>query len=93
MPPIDSAESIQRLAGFNLRRAVLAVSGNRPGVRRPERTRMNCPKCQTPIADATVVKAAASINGKRNAGKGSRPGARGLIRNPAGRPPAKKPSP
>jgi hypothetical protein len=42
---------------------------------------MICPQCQTPIADATVVKAAASINGKRNAGKGSRPGARGLVRN------------
>lgn len=42
---------------------------------------MNCPHCNHPIPDAAVVKAAAAIIGKRK-----RPGAKGLVRNPAGRP-------
>jgi hypothetical protein len=46
---------------------------------------MDCPHCGKPIPDAAVVKAAASINARKNKGKGSRPGARGLVRNPKGR--------
>lgn len=46
---------------------------------------MNCPTCSTPLPDTAIVKAAASINGKRSKGK-PRPGAKGLIRNPKGRP-------
>ena len=45
---------------------------------------MNCPTCSTPIPDTAVVKAAASINGKRTKGK-PRPGAKGLVRNPTGK--------
>jgi hypothetical protein len=48
--------------------------------------RMNCPHCSAPIPDAVVVKAAASINARKNRDKGSRPCAMGLVRNPAGRP-------
>lgn len=51
---------------------------------------MNCPACNAPIPAALIVKEAASINGKRNRGKGSRPGAKGLVRNPAGRPAKKR---
>ena len=47
-----------------------------------------CPHCNQPIDRALVRKAA-----NTDAGRKSRPGARGLIRNPAGRPPTKKPSP
>ncbi len=42
---------------------------------------MNCPHCKQPIDPALVRKAANSI-----AGKADRPGAKGLVRNPAGRP-------
>jgi len=45
---------------------------------------MNCPHCSAPIPDAVVVKAAASINGRKNKGEGSRPGAHGFVRNPWG---------
>jgi len=41
---------------------------------------MNCPHCNAPIPPDAIVKAAASINGRKNKGKGSRPGARGLVR-------------
>jgi hypothetical protein len=45
---------------------------------------MNCPHCNRPIPPEQIVRAAASINGRK--GKGVlRPGAVGLIRSP-GRP-------
>ena len=43
---------------------------------------MNCPHCGKPIDHKLAAQALARLN----AGKGSRPGARGLVRNPAGRP-------
>lgn len=46
---------------------------------------MNCPHCNHPIPDEAVISAAASINARKNAGK-KRPGAKGLVRNPKGRP-------
>ena len=46
---------------------------------------MNCPHCHKPIDPALVRKAANSI-----AGKAKRPGASGLVRNPAGRPKIKR---
>jgi hypothetical protein len=50
---------------------------------------MICPHCSKPI-DKRLVRQAA--NKDAASGKGSRPGARGLIRNPAGRPKQVKPS-
>jgi len=47
---------------------------------------MLCPHCHQPIEPELIVKAAASINARKNRGKGKRPGAKGLVRNPAGRP-------
>ncbi len=43
---------------------------------------MNCPHCAKPI-DPRLIRQAA--NKQAATGKGSRPGALGLIRNPAGR--------
>jgi hypothetical protein len=45
---------------------------------------MNCPHCHHPIDPALVRKAA-----NTDAGKRKRPGAQGLVRNPAGRPKVK----
>lgn len=45
----------------------------------PEGFRMNCPYCHEVIDDALVLAARNSLIAKR-----PRPGARGLVRNPAG---------
>ena len=42
---------------------------------------MNCPHCGKPITPKDAAQALARLN----AGKGSRPGARKLVRNPYGR--------
>ena len=47
---------------------------------------MNCPHCAQPI-DPRLIRQAANAD----AGKRKRPGAKGLVRNPAGRP-KKRPS-
>jgi hypothetical protein len=49
---------------------------------------VNCPHCNQPLDHAALRKALNS-----DAARKKRPGAHGLVRNPAGRPKTKKPSP
>jgi hypothetical protein len=47
---------------------------------------MNCPHCLKPIPPDLILRERQSELAKRKRGKHTRPGAKGLIRNPAGRP-------